>query len=64
LFCYPSFKCDAQSATHTVAVSSVAGQVTLDAAAATQVFYSVSSVAERILGPFLVAEKIYSVQYS
>jgi hypothetical protein len=27
---------------------------------AKQVIYSVSSVAERIIGPFLVAEKIYS----
>jgi hypothetical protein len=35
--------------------------VTLDAATATQVIYSASSVAERIVGPFLVAEKIYSV---
>jgi hypothetical protein len=35
-----SIKSDAQSATHTVAVSSVAGLVTLDAATATQVIYS------------------------
>jgi hypothetical protein len=33
-------KSDAQSATHTVAVSSVVGLVTFDAATATQVIYS------------------------
>jgi hypothetical protein len=33
----------------------------LDAATATQVIYSASSVAERIIGPFLVAERICSV---
>jgi hypothetical protein len=58
LCCCPSIKSDAQSATHTVAVSSVDGLVTLDAATETQVIYSVSSVAERIIGPFLVAQKI------
>jgi hypothetical protein len=34
---------------------------TLDAATATHGIFSTSSVAERIVGPFLVAEKIYSV---
>jgi hypothetical protein len=32
-----------------------------DAVTATHVIYSASSVAERIVGSFLVAEKIYSV---
>jgi hypothetical protein len=60
LCCCPSIKSAAQSTTHTVAVSSVAGLVELDAATATQVIYSASSVAERVVGSFLVAEKMYS----
>jgi hypothetical protein len=44
---------------NTVAVSD-AGLETIDAATATQAIYSASSVAETIVGPFLVAEKIYS----
>jgi hypothetical protein len=56
--CYcPRITSDAQSATQ---VSSVAGLVTLDAVTATQVLYSASSVAKRIVGSFLVTEKIYS----
>jgi hypothetical protein len=41
-------------ATLTVSVSSVAGLVTLDVVTTTQVIYSNSSVAERIVGSFLV----------
>jgi hypothetical protein len=39
LCCGPSIKSDAQSATHTVAVSKVAGLLTLEAATATQDIY-------------------------
>jgi hypothetical protein len=39
LNCCPGIKSDAQSATHTVAVSNVAWPVTHDVAKATQVFY-------------------------
>jgi hypothetical protein len=48
-------------AVHTVATPGVAGPITNDAATVTQVIYSASSVAERIVGLFLVAKKIYSV---
>jgi hypothetical protein len=36
-------------------------RITFDAGTATQVIYSASSVAEQIVGSFLVAEKIFSV---
>jgi hypothetical protein len=61
LWCCPSLKSDAQSATHTVTVSSVAGLVTLDAVTATHITKSASSVAKRKIGSFLVAEEIYFV---
>jgi hypothetical protein len=46
-----------------VAVSEVAGLVTLDAETATQVVYLVSSVVERMVGSCLISGKIYSVLF-
>jgi hypothetical protein len=62
-YCH-SIKGDAQSATHTVAVSSVAGLVKLDAVIATQVIYTASSVAERIVGLFKFISGIPSPDFS
>jgi hypothetical protein len=42
----------------------VADLASLDAATATHVIYSASSVAERIVWSFIIAEKIYSVAES